>query len=162
MHATPVTRHGHVRLFGAPGRVIARPFLPGEEIFIDGPSRIELIARRILAIPESDVVDTLDAVVADFTGRHRDLDQVLMKSLALVAERFELPQDLSDERRLLLGAYFTNEYSFEAAALGNPSMVAAPDQSGLGEGETRFLMSLRANRRRTHLVNRVSIGCCRP
>ena len=37
----------------------------------------------------------------------------------------------SDERRLLIGAYFTKEYAVEAAALFNPSIVAHPDQSGL-------------------------------
>ena len=44
----------------------------------------------------------------------------------------------------MIGAYFTHEYSIEAAALGNPSIVAAPDQSGLAAGEVRFVMSLRA------------------
>ena len=47
-------------------------------------------------------------------------------------------------RRLLIGAYFTHEYSVEAAALFNPSIVPAPDQSGLARGSLRFVMSLRA------------------
>ena len=51
---------------------------------------------------------------------------------------------LSRERRLLIGAYFTHEFSVEAAALFNPSMVLAPDQSGLPPGHCRFVMSLRA------------------
>ena len=51
---------------------------------------------------------------------------------------------LSRERRLLIGAYFTNEYSVEGAALFNPSIVPAPDQAGLPPGEQRFVMSLRA------------------
>ena len=42
---------------------------------------------------------------------------------------------LSRERRLLIGAYFTNEYSVEGAALFNPSLVPAPDQTGLAAGE---------------------------
>ena len=58
--------------------------------------------------------------------------------------RLEQPEDLSPARRLLIGAYFTHEYSIEAAALGNPSMVLAPDQSGLRDGESRFIISLRA------------------
>ena len=45
---------------------------------------------------------------------------------------------------MLIGAYFTHEYAIEAAALSNPSIVAAPDQSGLGAGELRFILSLRA------------------
>ena len=51
---------------------------------------------------------------------------------------------LSPERRLLIGAYFSHEYSVEAAALFNPSIVAAPDQGGLPAGAMRFVMSLRA------------------
>jgi predicted GH43/DUF377 family glycosyl hydrolase len=43
----------------------------------------------------------------------------------------------------LLGATFTHEYSVEAAALCNPSMVAAPDQTGCADGELRFVMSVR-------------------
>ena len=52
--------------------------------------------------------------------------------------------NLSDERRLLIGAYFTHEYSVEAAALFNPSIDLAPDQTHLPPGHLRFVMSLRA------------------
>ena len=52
-------------------------------------------------------------------------------------------EDLSDDRRTLIGAYFTHEYSAEAAALFNPSMVAHPDQSGLAGGQLRFVMTVR-------------------
>ena len=51
---------------------------------------------------------------------------------------------LSEERQLLLGAYFTHEYSLEAAALFNPSIVPHPDQSDLPPGSLRFILSLRA------------------
>jgi predicted GH43/DUF377 family glycosyl hydrolase len=57
-----------------------------------------------------------------------------------------LPADqiFSEERSLLLGAYFSHEYSLEAAALFNPSMVPHPNQSGLPPGSLRFVLSLRA------------------
>src|SRR5581483_11999313 len=48
------------------------------------------------------------------------------------------------ERQLLIGAYFTHEYSPESAALFNPSIVPHPDQSGLPRGALRFILSLRA------------------
>jgi predicted GH43/DUF377 family glycosyl hydrolase len=51
---------------------------------------------------------------------------------------------LSENRRLLIGAYFTQEYALESAALFNPSIVPHPDQSNLSAGELRFVMSLRA------------------
>ncbi|HET6999890.1 MAG TPA: glycoside hydrolase family 130 protein, partial [Puia sp.] len=43
-----------------------------------------------------------------------------------------------------LDAFLTKEYSIEAAALFNPSVVPHPDQSELNPGEKRFVMSLRA------------------
>jgi predicted GH43/DUF377 family glycosyl hydrolase len=62
----------------------------------------------------------------------------------LVAHHVDRATDVSRDRRLLVGAYFTHEYSVEAAALFNPSIVLAPDQSGLDLDERRFVMSLRA------------------
>lgn len=47
-------------------------------------------------------------------------------------------------QRRLIGAYFLNEYSFEASALFNPSIVRHPDQSGIAKGSCRFILSLRA------------------
>ena len=44
----------------------------------------------------------------------------------------------------MIGAYFTHEYSIEGAALFNPSIVPAPDQSGLPPATLRFVMSTRA------------------
>ena len=69
-----------------------------------------------------------------------------METFATVMHHVERVDELSAERRLLIGAYFTHEYSIEAAALTNPSMVAAPDQGNLAAGEQRFLLSLRAHR----------------
>src|ERR1044071_560730 len=51
---------------------------------------------------------------------------------------------ISEERQLLIGAYFTHEYALEAAALFNPSIVPHPDQSDLPPGSLRFILSLRA------------------
>jgi len=45
---------------------------------------------------------------------------------------------------LLIGAYFTHEYSIESAAFFNPSMVEDPDQANLQEGQTRVIVSFRA------------------
>jgi predicted GH43/DUF377 family glycosyl hydrolase len=52
--------------------------------------------------------------------------------------------DFSSVQRQLIGAYFLNEYSFEASALFNPSIMPHPDQSGAPKGALRFILSLRA------------------
>src|SRR5262249_61601737 len=71
--------------------------------------------------------------------RHSVLNRVEQVRRLLLAVR-----DLSEDRRMLIGAYFTQEYALESAALFNPSMVWHPDQSGLEPGSRRFLVSLRA------------------
>jgi len=125
-------------------RVITKPFAPGWELFADGRSRRQRIIARILALPESDVLATLDSTERRFSSRHGDLRSVFEKNFAAVAHDVGREDQISTERRLLIGAYFTHEYSIEAASLSNPSMVAAPDQRKLAAGEQRFVMSLRA------------------
>jgi predicted GH43/DUF377 family glycosyl hydrolase len=124
-------------------RVLARPYLPGEDIAADGTRRANLLMIRILALPEADVARVLEHTLARFRTRHRRIEEILERHFAIVALKVGDVQ-LSRERRLLIGAYFTNEYSVEGAALFNPSLVPAPDQSGLHAGERRFIMSLRA------------------
>ena len=120
-----------------------KPFLPGDDQS-DGASRIDAILRRVLSLSESEVSTTLHDARARFDGRHRNLDAILEAHFDEVVARAGSMIEVSEARRLLIGAYFSHEYSVEAAALGNPSMVRAPDQSGLDAGEVRFVMSLRA------------------
>jgi predicted GH43/DUF377 family glycosyl hydrolase len=148
MNELRMTRCDSVRLAPDARRVIARPFMPREEIYPDGSTRMQIVLQRILAMPQAVVADTLGTARALFAGRHRDLDGVLVRNFGLVASRFEhlglMDRPLSAERRDLIGAYFTHEFSVEAAALGNPSIVVAPDQSGLRPGELRVVLTLRA------------------
>ena len=51
---------------------------------------------------------------------------------------------VGEQQMLLAGAYFIEEYSFEAAALFNPSVVPHPDQHGVAAGSIRVVLSLRA------------------
>jgi predicted GH43/DUF377 family glycosyl hydrolase len=126
-------------------RVIAKPYLPGEEIVPGGDSRAGQLMRRVLAIPEGEVGPLLESVLANFSTRHKAFEELLERHFALVAQHIGPDSvDLSRPRRLLVGAYFTHEYSVEGAALFNPSMVLAPDQSGLEPGTERLVMSLRA------------------
>jgi predicted GH43/DUF377 family glycosyl hydrolase len=127
-----------------PHRVIPKPFLPGARIFPDGQSRAAIVLDRILAMSEMEVVSTLQATQDEFADRHIDLTGCFEDHFGIVAHHIDDPDGISDERRLLIGAYFTHEYSIEAAALANPSIVPAPDQSGLAPGEQRFILSLRA------------------
>ncbi len=143
MQKIAVTRTRH-RILPDPRRVLAKPFLPGEEMLLPGQSRGRLLMERLLAIPEQEVGALLQEVLANFAERHRDFDAILGRHFDVVARYIPAGNAISPARRSLVGAYFTHEYSVEAAALFNPSIVIAPDQSGLKEAERRFVMSLRA------------------
>lgn len=127
-----------VRLAADPRRVLARPFMPG------GPSRIRAIIERVRGLDDAEVSSMLAALVTDYRQRHKDIRGIFRQHYAMALALAGETADASEDRRLLLGAYFTNEYSLESVALFNPSMVAHPDQNGVPRGSTRFVMSLRA------------------
>jgi predicted GH43/DUF377 family glycosyl hydrolase len=83
-------------------------------------------------------------VLAEFKTRHQRLLDYFMVRFESVRHLLPTNQPISEDRKLLIGAYFTHEYSLEAAALFNPSIVPHPDQAGLPEGSLRFILSLRA------------------
>jgi predicted GH43/DUF377 family glycosyl hydrolase len=121
-----------------PARVLFRPFNPTSQ------DRIFKIIARIMALPEEEVKQQLEEVMAEFGDRHQKEIQFFLKRFEQVRSYLLTDQPLSQERQLLIGAYFTHEYSLESAALFNPSIVWHPDQSDLPEGSRRFILSLRA------------------
>jgi predicted GH43/DUF377 family glycosyl hydrolase len=131
------------RLAANPSRVIARLFVPGQEGFEHQESRTGAVLARILALDEGQVRSSLDDVVIRFNGRHRDLASTFRRHAHELADRLDPDWELSEARKLLLGAAFTSEYAIEGAALCNPSIVAHPDQAGTVAGSLRFVMSVR-------------------
>jgi predicted GH43/DUF377 family glycosyl hydrolase len=119
-------------------RVLARPFHPSNR------QRAANIGALVLALPENEVRKLLEQVEAEFGDRHVKIREFLRRRFEQVRPWLRFGQELSNERQLLLGAYFTHEYSLEAAALFNPSIVPHPDQSDLPTGSLRFILSLRA------------------
>jgi predicted GH43/DUF377 family glycosyl hydrolase len=132
-----VVRHD-LRLVPDAGRVILRPFVPGN------PRTVVTILGRALALTEAEVEAELARVHRSFGPRHGDIDALLAQNFGRVADQVFTQRPLSRARQLLVGALFSGEYALEAAALFNPSIVAAPDQAGVADGELRIVMSLRA------------------
>ncbi len=132
-----------LRLVPDARRVVTVPFVPGEEM-PGGDSRAVAVTERILAMDDAAVTAALAEVTRRFAHRHRGLEATWKSHFDLAAHHFEKSGDVPADRALLIGAYFTREVAVEAAALFNPSLVAHYDQRGLGAGETRFVMSLRA------------------
>ena len=133
----------HQRLAANPSRVITRLFVPGQEGFEHQESRAGAVLARILALDEDQVRSSLDDVVVRFDGRHRDLAGTFRRHASELTDRLDPRKELSDARKLLLGAAFTSEYAIEGAALCNPSIVTHPDQAGTVAGSLRFVMSVR-------------------
>ncbi|MDR3669307.1 MAG: glycoside hydrolase family 130 protein [Holophaga sp.] len=121
-----------------PTRVMTRPFGPF------GETRATRILARVMTLSEGQVAEQLDQVLAEFEGRHHRLVRTLLVRYEDLRKYLFLDAPLSEERRMLIGAYFTQEYSVESVALFNPSLVWHPDQAGVPEGSRRFILSLRS------------------
>ncbi|MDC0601828.1 glycoside hydrolase family 130 protein [Aliiglaciecola sp.] len=127
------------RLQPDPKQVICRPHIPGGD-----PQHIENIIQRILAISGTESQQLLKWVKSRFSVRHRHLTRTLKQHYKLVECYITDSDILSEQQKLLIGAYFTMEYAVASAALFNPSIVPHPDQSKTPPNTLRFIMSLRA------------------
>jgi predicted GH43/DUF377 family glycosyl hydrolase len=130
------------RLEPDPRRVLGQLFVPGEET-LRGRSRAGAVIDRLLALTEDEVSGLLETTLAGFAHRHAAFTDLLTEHFAIATHGLPDLDGLSPQRRLLIGACFTNEFSAESAALFNPSMAAHPDQSGLTAGELKFVMTVR-------------------
>lgn len=106
--------------------------------------RVIRILARVAALSEVEAERETQRLLRDFVSRHQKLREFLLRRSEQVSSEFPTDTRLSESRRLLIGAYLSQEYSLEAAALFNPSIVPHPDQSGLSTTSLRFVLSLRA------------------
>lgn len=117
-------------------RVVTRLF------FGPGESFIEPVVQRVLALSDEEVRRAMADLDHRFQLRHRSLHTTFREHAGVVTPRLNgTAATLSDERLLLLGAAFTQEYSLEGAALCNPSAVLYPDVDE--DGTASFVMSVR-------------------
>lgn len=130
-----------VKVYPDPKRVIARYFFNGEE-------RASYLLKKVLAMDEKQVFAILSPLLQDFSKRHRNITKKLLQHCDRVKRYIENEgfdyNEISDDRKFLIGAYFTHEYSIESAAFFNPSMVPDPDQIYLEQGQLRVIISFRA------------------
>jgi len=122
-------------------RVIARYFFNGEE------RAVELI-KKIMQLDKEETFALISPLLQDFSKRHRNITRKLLRNAErvrkyVVTAGFEF-EKLDEYCKLLIGSYFTHEYSIESAAFFNPSIIPDPDQSNLEEGQLRVIISFRA------------------
>ena len=130
-----------ISFYPDPSRVIARFMYTGDD-------RSLKLVKRVLEMSEDEVKAILTTVLRDFSKRHRNISKIFEAHFEKIHHLFDemeiSPDDLSINRKVLIGSYFTMEYSIESAAFFNPSIVEHPDQSELVPDEMRVIISFRA------------------
>ncbi|HMN48016.1 MAG TPA: glycoside hydrolase family 130 protein [Ignavibacteriaceae bacterium] len=125
------------KLFPDPKRVLL-------QFFELNPARTKKVIQRVSSLDEKEVINILNKVFNDFSKRHKNFEEIVLSNFKKVEKYIQSPDQMSSDRKLLIGSYFSKEYSISAAALFNPSMVPHPDQSKIEKDSLRFVMSLRA------------------
>ena len=122
-------------------RVIAR-FLYTNDI------RSKSLIQAVLQLSEDEASSALSKTLRDYSMRHRNISKIFENHFKKVVHLFsELgvdPEGITETRKILIGSYFTMEYSIESAAFFNPSIVEHPYQTETGPGELRVIISFRA------------------
>ena len=147
MTSNPFFNRHPLHLRPDPSRVILRAFRPSVEPRDYNPvdkRQANHIVDHVLGLDEAEAQAVLATVLDNFEDPHRNLPEIFEQRAAEMEQVFADHAPFSATQRSLIGAYFLNEYSFEAAALFNPSIVPHPDQSGVEPGSLRFILSLRA------------------
>ncbi len=102
----------------------------------------------VLNMSVNEATVSLNQTLRDYSMRHRNISKIFEKHFNQIAHLIPaLGVDLSSisyPQKILIGSYFTMEYSIESAAFFNPSIVEHPDQSETGKGQKRVIVSLRA------------------
>jgi len=123
-------------------RVITRFLIIGKS------DRAQSIIQKVINLSDDDVNLTLNQILRDFAKRHRNITKTFENHFNNVKDIVKKVngdlESLSLKRKLLIGSYFTMEYAIESAAFFNPSIVEAPDQTDLEEGQKRIIVSFRA------------------
>jgi len=131
----------NVKFLPDASRVIARFLFTSENRSIN-------IIRNVLSMSEESVNVILGQVLRDYSRRHRSISKIFEKHFNKVTHLFSKfnidPKLLTMSQKVLIGSYFTMEYSIESAAFFNPSIVEHPDQTEKGDKEKRVILSFRA------------------
>ncbi len=130
-----------IKVYPDPKRVIARFFFNGDE-------RGKEVINMVMALSDEQVFSIISPLLQEYSKRHRNITKILQRhcsKLTFLFDALAIDYDsIPPYRKLLLGSYFTHEYSIESAAFFNPSIIEDPNQTDLEEGERRLIISFRA------------------
>ncbi len=110
-----------------------------------GNDRSLLLIHKILQLDDKVAETLLNNIFSEFSSRYKNIQTIFLSHFRQVEHLLTSDETgaLSEKKKLLIGAYFTMEYSIEAAALFNPSIVEDTDQNGAGK-EQKVIVSFRA------------------
>ncbi len=122
-------------------RVIVRHLFYGDD-------RAKGVITKVINMMDEEADKALRETLRNFAMRHRNISRVFLKHFDKVSHIIHdmgmKPESISNKKKMLIGSYFSMEYSIESAAFFNPSIIESPDQTGLEEGEKRVIVSFRA------------------
>jgi len=108
-------------------------------------AHLQSIIKRAVELDKDKTSSMLKLVMAEFSKRHKNIEEIFMGHYLRVAGIAEsMGATLSKEKKLFIGALFTLEYSYESTSLFNPSVVQYPKQNNLKKGQIRVVFSFRA------------------
>ncbi|MBI0476641.1 glycosidase [Sphingomonas sp. MA1305] len=145
MNAADVFQTLDIELKPDPARTVIRPFsFDYPAPFAEGrPTRVEEVADRLMRLDPTMRDRMLTRLQEAMRPRHRDADGIFLRRFKEVRDRIDACAQMTEARdRLLFGAYLSQEYAFESAALFNPSIVRIPREAQR-EDCVRFILSLR-------------------
>ena len=144
MEAANVFKKLEIELKPDPSRTVIRPFSFSypEAFAADRPSRAQKVAQRVMALDPALRKRMVELLAKPMEERHRNADEVFRRRFAEVQDELDIG-DIDADEALLLGAYFSQEYAFESAALFNPSIARIDDEPGSATGGVKFVLSLR-------------------
>ncbi len=141
MKPSPVT------LGARPERVVILPFqvsLGPRESAMGATTRLQRIRHAIAAMDAATRHAELERVYRDFGARHWQIRGVFLDRFEQVRRLDGALDAIDEDHAALVGAYFCHEYSYQAAAVMNPSVVRHPDQTGAPSAAVKFILSTRS------------------
>ena len=126
-----------------PARTVIRPFDFGypPAFAEERGNRRLVVAQRVLDLDKADLARIVDRMLGEMRQRHRNVEATLMRRYDELGDEIRM-LPANDAQKLLLGAYFSQEFAFESAALFNPSIIANPRDTDR-DGDSGFILSLR-------------------
>lgn len=113
-----------------------------------GLERSRDLVQKIIEMEDAEAENVLMETLREFAKRHRNLTRKFLNHFDKIKKLLGVNSldfnRLSEQKKLLIGSFFSMEYSIISAAFFNPSIVESPDQTGLEEGSLRIIVSFRA------------------